>query len=132
MATMSETQRSKLAILLWATDPAQPHLCATPFFHAAAAAAMDVEVEVHFAARSVLLLVPGCAQSLRASELEAMTVYEHMQQAVEHGARFLSCGAAIAAQGLECTELLPELYGRGGATAFVARSLDPEWATLVF
>lgn len=129
---MSEARRTKLAILLWATDPAQPQLCATPFFHAAAAAALDVEVEVHFAARSVLLLVPGCAQGLRASEREAMTVYEHMQQALEHGARFFACSAAIAANGLECAELLPALHGRGGATAFIARSLDPEWATLVF
>lgn len=129
---MSEARRRKLAILLWATDPAQPQLCATPFFHAAAAAAMDVEVEVHFAARSVLLLVPGCAQRLHASEFESTTVYDHMRQAVEHGARFLACSAAIAAEGLDRSELLPELRGRTGATAFVARSLDPEWATLVF
>lgn len=129
---MSEAQRKKLAILLWATDPAQPHLCATPFVHAAAAAAMDIEVEVHFAARSVLLLVRGCAQGLHASEFEAMTVHDHMRQAVEHGARFLACSAAIAGQGLNNCELLPELDGRAGATAFVARSLDPEWATLVF
>ena len=33
-----------VAILLWAADPAQPERLATPFFHAAAAAAMDVPV----------------------------------------------------------------------------------------
>ena len=48
-----------VAILLWATDPAAPHRLVTPFFHAAAAAAMDVPVEIYFTARSVHLLVPG-------------------------------------------------------------------------
>jgi hypothetical protein len=27
---------------------------------------------------------------------------------------------------------IPELAGEAGATAFVARALDPEWRTLVF
>ena len=54
---MSELRSGRLAILLRATDPDQPALCATPFFHALAASALDVQVEVHFTARSVLLLV---------------------------------------------------------------------------
>ena len=129
---MSDPTRHKLAILLWATDPARPELCATPFFHAAAAAALDAEVEVHFAARSVLLLVPGCAEALRASEREATTIAGHMGHALEHGVRFLACSAALAAHGLEHAELMPGVAGRAGATAFVARCLDPQWTTLVF
>ena len=52
---MAESERRGLAILLWATDPDDPARCATPFFHAAAAAAMDLEVELYFASRSVRL-----------------------------------------------------------------------------
>ena len=51
--------RTGLAILLWAADPDEPARLATPFAHAAAAAAMDLQVEVYFSARSVLLLRPG-------------------------------------------------------------------------
>ena len=55
----------KLAIMLWATDPQEPHRCATPFFHAAAAAAMGAEVEVYFTGHSVRLLARGVADALK-------------------------------------------------------------------
>ena len=42
------THRTRLAILLWAATPERPALCATPFVHAMAAAALDCEVEIHF------------------------------------------------------------------------------------
>ncbi|MEI2422207.1 hypothetical protein V6O07_18145, partial [Arthrospira platensis SPKY2] len=57
----------KLAILVWAADPGQPQLCATPFYFASAAAAMDIEVEMYFTARSVELLLPGVAESITTS-----------------------------------------------------------------
>ena len=52
------------AIICWMANPDHPHLCATPFFHAAAAAAMDVEVEVYFTSAAVLLLKRGVAEAL--------------------------------------------------------------------
>ncbi len=57
-----------IATLLWATEPEAPHRLATPFFHAAAAAAMDVPVEMYFTARSVHLLVLGVAWCLSVSQ----------------------------------------------------------------
>ena len=124
--------KQHLAILLWATDPDLPHLCATPFFHAAAAAAMDVEVEIHFAAKSVRLLVPGVAAQLRASPRVGFTVYEHMRQAKQHGARFIACIDALEAHQVDRHALIPEVSGFGGASAFVGRALDPDWAVLTF
>ena len=47
--------KQKLAILLWAASPERPQLCATPFVHAAAGAAFDAEVEIHFAGPAVRL-----------------------------------------------------------------------------
>jgi predicted peroxiredoxin len=129
---MSEQALHKLAILLWATGPARPELCATPFFHAAAAAALDAEVEVYFAARSVLLLVPGCAEGLRASERDETTIADHMRHALDHGAKFFACASALAAHGLDYAELIPAVAGRAGATAFIGRCLDPRWASLTF
>jgi predicted peroxiredoxin len=124
--------KSRLAILLWATDPDEPHRCATPFFHAAAAAAMDGEVEVHFSSRSVLLLVEGVASHLHAGGTHEKSIYDHMQQAARLGARFLACSDALDAQGVDRKALVPELTGVAGAAAFLGRVLDPEWSTLVF
>jgi len=124
--------KSRLAILLWAVDPAVPHLCATPFFHAAVAAAMDVEVEIHFSGRSVLLLVQGTAESLYGSSDRSMSIYDHMQQAARSGTRLYACSDALDANAIDRSHLIPELTGIAGAAAFTGRLLDREWATLVF
>ena len=121
-----------IAILLWAAEPETPHRLATPFFHAAAAAAMDVTVEIYFTARSVHLLVPGVAAQLRASERFDKTVLDAMREAVSHGARLLVCTDALHAQGLEPHHLIPECSGHGGAVQFMARAADLRWRTLVF
>lgn len=121
-----------VAILLWAADPASPHRLATPFFHAAAAAAMDMPVEIYFSARSVQLLVPGVAESLRASERADKTIADALREAVAHGAVLLACTDALHAQGLQRDGLIPECRGHGGAVQFMARACDPGWRTLVF
>jgi uncharacterized protein len=120
-----------IAILLWAAEPEAPHRLATPFFHAAAAAAMDLQVEIYFTARSVHLLVPGVADALRASA-HPKTIGDAMREAVAHGAVLLACSDALAAQGLAGTTLIAECTGRGGAVQFMARAADPRWQTLVF
>ncbi len=130
---MPETHEAAgIAILLWAAEPEAPHRLVTPFFHAAAAAAMDVPVEIYFTARSVHLLVPGVAQGLRASERFDKTVLDAMREAVSHGARLLACTDALRAQGIEPDGLIAECTGHGGAVQFMARAADPRWRTLVF
>jgi len=121
-----------LAILLWASEPAAPARLVTPFFHAAAAAAMELRVEIYFSARSVLLLQPGVAAGLRASERHDKTVYQAMQEAVAHGAVLLACTDALHAHGLTRDGLIPECAGHGGAVQFMGRLIDPAWRTLVF
>ncbi len=121
-----------LAILLWAADPAQPQRLATPFFHAAAAGALELQVEIYFSARAVLLLKPGVAEGLHASELHPMSIAQHMQQALDHGARFLACSDALQAHGLSRAALIPACSGHGGALQFMVRLADPAWRTLVF
>lgn len=121
-----------LAILLWAADPSVPERLATPFFHAAAAAAMDTPVEIYFTAASVRLLVPGVADGLRASARVDKTICDTMRQAHEHGARFYACADALHAHGLNRHALVAECSGLGGAVQFMARALDLRWRALVF
>lgn len=121
-----------LAILLWAAEPEAPHRLATPFFHAAAAAAMEIPVEIYFTARSVQLLVPGVAESLRASARHDKTVLDAMREAVAHGARFYACSDALDAQGIDPQRLIAECHGLGGAVQFMSRAASLRWRTLVF
>ncbi|HNT39110.1 MAG TPA: DsrE family protein [Rubrivivax sp.] len=121
-----------VALLLWSADPSAPERLATPFFHAAAAAAMDVPVEIYFTAGSVRLLVPGVADALRASPRVQKSIGEHLREAVTHGAVLLACTDALHAQGIDAARLIPQCTRRGGAVQFMARACDPRWRTLVF
>jgi predicted peroxiredoxin len=132
MAGFVERQADGIAILLWACEPEAPHRLVTPFFHAAAAAAMEVPVEMYFTAASVRLLVPGVAETLRASAQHDKTVLDAMREAVEHGAVFYACTDALHAQGVDPGWLIPECTRRGGAVQFMARAADLRWRTLVF
>lgn len=123
---------SKLAILLWSVDLERADLAAAPFVYAAAATALDAEVEVHFAGRSVRLLVADEAEHRSTAERGGRSLYAFMQDAAHGGARFLACSMAWAAYVRDGEATIPELSGHAGATAFVARTLDPEWRTLVF
>ncbi|MCK9514518.1 MAG: DsrE family protein [Ottowia sp.] len=121
-----------VAILLWSADPHVPERLATPFFHAAAAAAMDCRVEMYFTAGSVRLLVPGVAAALHASPRHDKSIWDNMREAVALGAQLYACTDALRAHGLEHGQLVPECQGHGGAVQFMARAMDLRWQTLVF
>ena len=128
---MSE-HRKKLAILLWSATPERPQLCATPFVHAAAAAAFDCEVEIHFAGPAVRLLVAGVADGLRPWPGSDTSIYQMLRQATNLGVSLRACAMAMGALVGQDEALIPEFGGSIAASAFVDRALDPEWATLVF
>jgi predicted peroxiredoxin len=124
--------KSKLAILLWSADPGRAELCAAPFVYATTAAAIDCEVEIHFAGRAVRLLVAGVAAGLTPCEDRSATVYDFMRQASDLGVRFLACAMAQKAHVGESERMIAEFGGVAGAAVFTARVLDPEWATMIF
>ena len=127
-----EQPAAGVAILLWSCEPEMPHRLATPFFMAAAAGALEIPVELYFTARSVHLLVPGVAETLRASPHFDKTVLDAMREAVSFGARLYACTDALHAQGLDPKHLIAECAGHGGAVQFMARSGDLRWRALVF
>jgi predicted peroxiredoxin len=124
--------KTRLAILLWAAGPDAPHLCATPFFNAAVAAALDVEVEIYFTSQSVRLLEKGVAESLDTGPRKRKTVYDFMRHAADHGVRFYACSHALEEHGLGPENLIPEVTGVAGAATYMSRTMDEAWATLVF
>lgn len=129
---MNGAPGTRLAILLWATSPERPETCAAPFVYAVAAAALDCEVEIHFSARAVRLLVQGVAGTLYPGATRERTVLEFMRDASDHGVRLLGCHMAMREHIAPGEALIAEFGGYAGATAFVQRAVDPGWRTLVF
>jgi hypothetical protein len=119
---------NRLAILLWAANAEQPDLCAAPFVYAMAAAALDAEVEIHFAGKSVRLLEQGVAEQVLTGGGKSLDAF--MQEASALGVRFYACSMARAQYLSDGVAMIE--HGDAGATAFVARALDAEWRTLVF
>lgn len=121
----------KLALLIWAATPERPELVVTPLIHALAARALDAEVEIHFAGPAVRWLVDGVADALYATCAQEKSVGDFLREVIAEDVRLLACGMARAAWVAE-DEILIAQAGAAGATAFVARTLDPAWRTLVF
>lgn len=120
----------KLALLAWSVSAEAPDLCAAPFVYATAAAALDCEVEIHFAGPAVSLLVVGVAEN--AITAGGKSVYAFMREAANLGVRFLACTMAVGQHASGGAAMIPELSGKTGASTFVARTLDPDWRALVF
>jgi predicted peroxiredoxin len=124
--------KNRVAMLLWAANPEHAHLCATPFFHAAAAAAMDAEVEMYFTSASVKLLAKGVAASLHSGPLKRETVYAFMQQAAQQGAKFYACSQAMQEYGVKEADFISEVTGIAGAAVYMARCMDDTWVTITY
>lgn len=124
--------KAHLAIVCWRAGPSSPHLCATPFFHALAAAAMDVDVEMYFTAESVLLLKQGVAAGLPSGPRQRETVHAFMARTAAEGVRFYACSHALEEYGLKRSDLIAEVTGIAGAATYVARGLDDAWTSVVY
>ncbi len=122
----------KLVMMLLTISPDQPHLCGTPFFQAAAAAAMDVEVEVYFASSATRLLVRGVAEGIHPSDNKEKSVYGFMQDASQLGVKFFACGGALAAYAITPELLIPECTGVAGGAAYICRVMDDEWKSITY
>lgn len=122
----------KLAFMLLTIDPDRPHICGSPFFQAAAAASMDVEVEIYFSSRAVRLLIKGVADKIYPSESRTKTVYEFMRDASRLGVKFFACGSGLAEFGVQEEDFIPECSGMAGAAAYIQRVMDDDWKTLSY
>ena len=122
----------KLVIMLLTINPDAPHLCGTPFFQAAAAAAMDVEVEIYFASQATRLLVKGVAERIHPSDNKAKSVYAFMQDAAGFGVKFFACGGALDAYSITPSIMIPECTGIAGGASYICRVMDDEWKSISY
>ncbi|SEP61220.1 hypothetical protein SAMN05421693_10233 [Ectothiorhodospira magna] len=122
----------KVIIMLLNTSLQATGTLGTPFFHAAVAAAMDLEVEIYFAAETAQLLKRGVAENLYAGKQRTKSIYEFMQDAHEAGVKFYACTAAMAEHGLNDDNVIPELDGKRGGAAFIGEAVEDGVVVLTY
>lgn len=121
----------QLAILICTASAERPELYSTPLVHALAARALDAKVEIHFAGPAVRLLADGVADTLYPTAAREKSIGEFLREVIAEDIPLFACGMARAGWIAENEALIPQARA-AGATAFVARSLDPSWRTLIY
>jgi len=125
---MAEAERTKMLFVV-STGADEPKKAFTPFYYAAAAAAMDFETTMFFVAEGPSLLRPGVAGDLRTTpEEEPLQVV--IDQGLENGVRFLCC--SVSAKVIWKLDTLPEGMEFAGAATLLEAATDPETAILYF
>ncbi len=109
-------------LLFMTCGPATPQRCATPFYMASVAAAMDNAAEMIFQIDGVLLMRRGVAQELAALE-GGKPVLEFIRDAKRAGVKMKVCSAALALHGMTEADLIPECDGVVGAAYMIDRAL---------
>lgn len=122
----------KIVIMLLNLNPDVPGTLGAPFFQATVAAAMDLEVDMYFAARTTRLLIKGFAENIHPGEAKEKSVYSFMQDAHEAGVKFYACAGAMAEHDLTRENAIPELDGIRGGGAFVGEIVEDNVVTLTY
>lgn len=122
---------NNLAILICSASEDRPELCSTPLVHALAAHALDARVEIHFAGPAIRLLAEGVADKLYPTASREKSIGDFLRDVIAEGIPIFACGMARAGWIAESEALIPQTRA-AGATAFIARTLDPAWRTLVY
>lgn len=104
----------------------EPSKSATPFFLAAAAAAMDMEAAIYFTMDGATLLKKGVADGLTIKRGEGgQSLSFFLEQALELGVKFYVCQPSLDLHGLSMGDLVDGVEMIGGA-AFNSMALDAD------
>ncbi|MGQ9801970.1 MAG: DsrE family protein [Candidatus Saccharicenans sp.] len=102
-------------LIIMTSGPDTPRRCATPFFFATLATAMDYEVTMFFTIDGTLLLKKGLADTVYPKE-GGKSAGEFMREAIESGVKMTACSASLELHDLKPADLIPEAQIVGGAT----------------
>ena len=105
------------------SGPDTPQRCATPFYMANIAAAMDNEAEMIFQIDGVLLMKKGVAESLMAKE-GGKLIIDFIREAKEAGVEMRVCSAALQLHEMTEDDLIEECDGVVGAAYMVDVGLE--------
>ena len=102
-------------MIIMTSGPDTPRRCATPFFFASLAAAMDYEVTMFFTIDGTLLLKKGLAEGVYPKE-GGKPVSNFIQDALDADVEFLACTASTELHNLTPEDLIDGVRMVGGAT----------------
>jgi predicted peroxiredoxin len=101
-------------LIIMTSGPDTPRRCATPFFFATLAAAMDYEVTMFFTIDGTLLLKKGLAETVF-PKAGGKPVSDFLHDALEAGVKFTACTASTELHDLQPEDLLDGVKMVGGA-----------------
>jgi uncharacterized protein len=102
-------------LIIMSSGPDTPRRCATPFFFASLAAAMDYEVNMFFTIDGTLLLKKGLAENVY-PKAGGKPISAFIQDALDAGVNFLACTASTELHDLTPEDLIDGVKMVGGAT----------------
>jgi len=102
-------------MIIMTSGPDTPRRCATPFFFASLAAAMEYEVTMFFTIDGTLLLKKGMAETIFPKE-GGKPVSAFIQDALDAGVEFLACTASTELHDMQPSDLLEGVKMVGGAS----------------
>jgi predicted peroxiredoxin len=102
-------------LIIMTSGPDTPHRCATPFFYASLAAAMDYDVTMFFTMDGSLLLKKGVAEQVYPKK-GGKAVGDFLKDAMEAGVKFTACTASLELNDLQPEDLIDGVKLVGGAS----------------
>jgi uncharacterized protein len=122
----------RLFIVLVNTDARNPEELGAPFHHAAAAAALDYEVDVVCTATAGKLMRQGVAAALFVKPGAEISVHDWIRQGHELGARFWACPASLELFDMTEADLIPECNGLMGAATMLRQLMEDDCRVLTY
>ncbi len=114
---------SVLYVMTHGTD--SPERCATPFFLAASAAAMDADVSIYFTMNGPQLLEKGVADRIGPKGENGEKLSYFIDQALDCGVKLLVCQPSLDLNDLKIDDLIDGVKMIGGA-AFNDMAMDAD------
>lgn len=105
--------------------PETPQSCATPFYMASVALAMDCEAEMIFQIDGALLVKKGVAEGLMAKE-GGKRIIDFMREAKEAGVVLHVCSAALQLHDMTPDDLIEECDDVVGAAYMIDVGLESD------
>jgi predicted peroxiredoxin len=102
-------------LIVMTSGPDTPRRCATPFFFASLAAAMEYDVTMFFTIDGTLLLKKGAAATIH-PKAGGESVEYFLREALDAGVKMVACTASTDLHDLKPSDLIPEAKMVGGAT----------------
>jgi len=102
-------------LIIMTSGPDTPRRCATPFFFASLAAAMEYEANMFFTIDGTLLLKKGVAETVYPKE-GGKPVSDFIADAQDAGVNFLACTASTELHDISPDDLIDGVKMVGGAT----------------